>query len=148
MRIAVGADHGGYLLKEKLVHFLKKRGHRVKDFGTFSQESCDYPKFSEQVARAVARKKAARGILVCKSGTGSCIAANKVRGIRAVVCLNKKQAVLSRQHNDTNVIVFGALFISAKKAQEILKIWLKTEFEGGRHARRLRQIGRIEKNCC
>jgi ribose 5-phosphate isomerase B len=146
-KIAVGCDHGGFILKEKLIPFLKKKGLAVLDVGTFSQVSMDYPDTAIQVASAVAKKRAAYGLLICKSGIGNCIVANKVRGVRAALCYNKKAAELSRRHNDANVLVLGALFVPFKRAREIIDIWLKTSFEGGRHARRVQKIERIEKIC-
>jgi len=146
-RIAIGCDHGGFSLKEDLVFYLRRGGWRVKDFGTFSKASMDYPDTAVQVARSVGAGRAGRGILICKSGIGSSIAANKIRGVRAALCYNLRAARLSRRHNDANVLVLGALFVSAAKAKEICRTWLKTGFEGGRHRRRLKKIERIEKRC-
>jgi ribose 5-phosphate isomerase B len=146
MKIAIGSDHGGFPLKEKIVKFLKGRKHQLKDFGTYSLDSCDYPLIAYEVARSVATKKSERGILICKTGIGNSIAANKVKGIRAALCYNIKAAELSRRHNDSNVLVLGALFTDFAKAKKITEVWLKTKFEGGRHMRRVRQIERIEKN--
>lgn len=145
--IVLGCDHGGFLLKEKIVKFLKKKGIKVKDFGTFSEESMDYPDTAYQVAAAVSKKKAGRGILICKSGIGNCIVANKLKGVRAALCYNAKAARLSRQHNDANMLVLGALFVNGAKAKKIIDVWLKTPFAGGRHLRRIKKIERIEKLC-
>jgi len=145
MRIAIGADHGGFNLKEKIALFLIKKGFRVVDFGTYSEESCDYPEISYRVARAVAERKSDRGILICKSGIGNCIVANKLPRVRAALVYNLKAAELSRRHNDANVLVLGANFVSENLAKRIVGVWLKTTFEGGRHARRLRQISAIER---
>jgi ribose 5-phosphate isomerase B len=145
--VAIGSDHGGFVLKQKLVAHLKSRGVRVKDFGTFSEASVDYPDTAYAVSAAVARKKARRGILICKTGIGNSIAANKLRGVRAALCYNAKAAVLSRRHNDANVLVLGALFVPWAKAKKITDAWLATDFEGGRHGRRLEKIERIEKSC-
>jgi len=144
MKIAIGSDHGGFKLKEKLVQFLRKAKFQVVDRGTYSQDSCDYPDFGYRVAMDVAKRKAQRGVLICKSGVGMSIAANKIPGIRAVLAYDKSQAIFSRLHNDTNVITFGASFINSKKAKDILRAWLSTDFEGGRHKRRLKKIKDIE----
>lgn len=146
-KIAIGCDHGGFRLKTKAVLFLKRSGYSVRDFGTFSEESVDYPDIALQVASAVARGKVRRGILICKSGIGNSIVANKLAGVRAALCYNVKAARLSREHNDANILVLGSLFVSGKRAQEIIKVWLKTPFEGGRHLRRVKKIERIEKSC-
>lgn len=145
MKIVIGCDHGGFKLKERLKVYLKKAGHKVRDLGTYSQESCDYPKISEKVAKKVAKRKSLRGILICRTGIGSSIVANKIPGIRASLCYNKEVAKLSREHNDANLLVLGADFLDFKEAKEILKIWLKTPFIGGRHRRRVLQIKRLEK---
>ena len=144
MRIAIGADHGGFELKSKIIKYLKRKGHTVKDFGTYSSESCDYTKYGFIVARAVGSGKYSRGILICKSGVGMSIVANKIQGVRAVVPHNAKVAKFSREHNDSNIIVFGSKFINTEKAKRILDVWLKTRFLGGRHLRRIRQIEVIE----
>ena len=145
MKIAIGCDHGGFELKEKLIKFLKNKGHTVKDFGAFNAQSCDYPLFGYEVARAISLKKADRGVLICKTGIGLAVVANKLPKVRAAVCHNIKLAISSRNHNDANVLVFGALFIKENLAKKILAIWLKTPTLGGRHRRRVRQIGAIEK---
>ena len=145
--LAFGCDHGGFSLKEALVPYLRRRGWAVRDFGAFCETSMDYPDTAEKVACAVARGRAWRGILICKSGIGNSIAANKVRGVRAALCYNLKAARMSRRHNDANVLVLGALFVSCPTAKKICDAWLKTAFEGGRHARRLRKIERIEQRC-
>jgi len=146
LSIFIGADHRGYSLKNKVSGYLTERGFRVIDVGTHRKDiSCDYPQFSYQVAKGVAENKGARGILVCLTGIGHSIVANKVPGVRAALCYSKQAAVLSRSHNDANVLIVGAKFVSEKKIMEIVRIWLSAEFEGGRHRRRLRQIGAIEK---
>lgn len=145
MKIAIGADHGGFELKEKLVKFLRKENYKVKDFGTNSLDSCDYPEFGIGVSRGVSSKRFDRGILICKTGVGFCIVANKFPRVRAVICYNAKIAKLSRQHNDANILIFGSKFVNFDKAKNILKIWLSTDFEGGRHARRINQIKALEK---
>ncbi|MCL6561411.1 MAG: ribose 5-phosphate isomerase B [Firmicutes bacterium] len=145
MRIAVGADHAGWPLKEPLANFLIENGWDVEDFGTFSPESVDYPDYAEKVARAVASGQAERGLLICGSGIGMCIAANKVPGVRAALAHDVVAARLSRQHNDANVLTMGARFIAVPLAQEILKVWLETPFEGGRHQRRVEKIQALEE---
>ena len=146
MRIAIGADHGGFELKSKVIKYLKRKGHAIKDFGTYLPESCDYTKYGFIVARAVGSGKYSRGILICKSGVGMSIVANKIQGVRAVVPHNAKVAKFSREHNDSNIIVFGSKFINTEKAKQVLDVWLKTRFLGGRHLRRIRQIEDIEEN--
>jgi len=145
MRIAIGADHGGFKLKKKLIEFLKAKGHVVADLGTHSEKSCDYPSFGYKVAKAVSNGEFSRGILICKSGLGMSMVANKAPGIRAAVCRDIKSAVSSRKHNNANVLTLGAAFTTEKLAKRILSAWLAAEFEGGRHARRVRQIRNIEK---
>ncbi len=145
--IAIGCDHGGFSLKEELAAYLRRRGWRVKDVGTFSAASMDYPDTAAQVARSVGTGRAGRGILICKSGIGNSIAANKIKGVRAALCYNLKAARLSRRHNDANVLVLGALFVDAGTAKRICLAWLTTDFEGGRHRRRLKKIERIERRC-
>ena len=145
-RIAIGADHGGFTLKAKLVALLRAKGIEVADLGTHSPEHCDYPAIGSKVAAAVAGGKFDRGILLCKSGIGIGIAANKVPGIRAAVCGDTVDAERSRAHNDANVLVMGAERLSGARAARILEIWLATPFEsGGRHERRVRQIAAIER---
>ena len=146
-KIAIGCDHGGFLLKEKLARYLKKQGLPIEDLGTFSQESMDYPDTAYKVAYAVSSGKAYRGILICKSGIGNCIVANKLKNVRAALCYNLKAARLSRQHNDANVLVLGALFVTQTAAKKMIDVWLNTPFEGGRHLRRIKKIERIEKLC-
>jgi ribose 5-phosphate isomerase B len=146
MNIAIGADHGGFKLKQKLVSFLRDKGHRVTDFGTFSEESCDYPLISYEIAKQISESRCERAILICKSGIGSSIVANKTKGVRAALCRDIKCARLSRQHNDANVLVLAANFTRCDLAKRIVGTWLKTEFSGaGRHLRRVKQIKDIEK---
>jgi len=144
-RVIIGSDHAGFALKEKLKAHLRKKGVRVKDVGAFSQERSDYPGFAFDLAKAVAGKKFSRGILVCKTGIGNSIVANRLAGVRAALCYNTDAARLSREHNDSNVLVLGSHFVKEKQARKILDIWLSTEFQGGRHKRRLRQIEDIEE---
>ncbi len=144
-KILIASDHAGFALKEKLRPYLEKIGFRVKDLGTYSKERCDYPKFAYKLARAIAEKKYSRGVLICKSGIGNSIVANRFSGVRAALCYNTKAAKLSREHNDSNVLVLGSGFVSTAAAQKILQVWLNTEFLGQRHRRRLNQIKQIEK---
>ena len=145
MKIALGADHKGFQYKEKVKKFLQGKGYEVIDFGTFSEESVDYPDFGFKVAKAVANKEAERGILFCWSGIGMCISANKIKGIRAALCLNEEMARLSREHNDSNVLSLSAKFIPEEKLLKIVEVWLNTSFEGGRHQRRLDKISLEER---
>ena len=145
MRIAIGADHAGFLLKEHLKASLKRLGHIVDDHGTDSEASVDYPPICFAVARAVADGHAERGIVLGGSGQGEQIAANKVRGIRAALCNDLYTARLSREHNDANVLSMGGRIVGFGLADEIAALWLKTSFEGGRHQRRLDQIAAAER---
>ena len=145
MTIALGADHGGFALKEGLDRALKKAGYRVWDAGTYGPAPCDYPRYAVKVAQAVAGGRARWGVLLCKSGVGMAIAANKVPGCRAVVASTLAAARRSREHNDTNVLVLGAVGLSLKRAVRIVLAWQAMPFEGGRHARRVRQISGIER---
>jgi RpiB/LacA/LacB family sugar-phosphate isomerase len=146
MKIFIGADHRGYALKNKVGQALTLLGFEVIDVGTHDQDSaCDYPAISYAVASRVARARDARGLLICLSGIGHSIAANKVPGAYAALCYNKQAAILSRQHNNANILVLGSKFVKAKDIKPIILAWLKTPFEGGRHARRVGQIKRLEK---
>jgi ribose 5-phosphate isomerase B len=145
MKIAIGADHGGYKLKRALVGFLKKKGHTVKDFGTFSEEGCDYPVIGYKVSKGVGGKRYSRGILICKTGLGMSMVANKVKGVRAALCNRVDIACSSRQHNDANVLVLAANIVSTRKAKRIVSVWLSTRALGSRHRRRVRQINRIDR---
>ena len=144
MRIAVGADHAGFALKQHLVATLKGLGHDVDDHGTHDEEPVDYPPICANVGRAVASGEAERGIVLGGSGQGEQIAANKVRGVRAALCNDLYTARLSREHNDANVLSMGGRIVATGLADEILKLWLATEFEGGRHERRVQQIADLE----
>jgi ribose 5-phosphate isomerase B len=145
MRIAVGADHAGYLLKEHLRRTLERLGHDVQDFGTNSEDPVDYPPLCAAVGRAVVAGTADRGIVIGGSGQGEQIAANKVPGVRAALCNDLYTAKLSRAHNDANVLAMGGRIVAAGLAEEIVTLWLATEFEGGRHARRLQQVADLER---
>jgi ribose 5-phosphate isomerase B len=144
VKIAIGCDHGGFRLKMALIGFLRGAGHSVRDFGCYSGESCDYPVFAAQVGGAVGSGRFRRGILVCKTGIGMAMSANKIKGVRAAVIHNLASAVSSREHNDSNIIVFGSRFIGPGKAARILSVWLKTRALGGRHRRRVRLMGKLE----
>src|SRR6187401_3081029 len=145
MRVAIGADHAGFLLKEHLKQTLQRLGHTVEDFGTDSQASVDYPPICMAVGRAVVDGRADRGIVLGGSGQGEQIAANKVRGVRAALCNDLYTARLSREHNDANVLSMGGRIVAPGLADEIIKLWLATPFEGGRHQRRIDQIAAIER---
>ena len=146
MRIAIGADHAGFQLKEHLKATLGKLGHQVDDHGTHNEESVDYPPICASVGRAVIAGKADRGIVLGGSGQGEQIAANKVRGVRAALCNDLYTARMSRQHNDANVLSLGGRIVASGLADEIVKLWLDTPYEGGRHQKRLDQIAEIEKS--
>ncbi|MDI6716106.1 MAG: ribose 5-phosphate isomerase B [Actinomycetota bacterium] len=146
MRVAIGADHAGYAMKEELKDVLREEGIEFLDVGTMNgDESVDYPDFAEAVARKVASGEFDRGVIVCGTGIGVAIAANKVRGIRAANCNDTVCARLSREHNDANVLTVGSRIIGPAVAREILKIWLRADFEGGRHSRRINKISEIEE---
>ncbi len=145
MKIAIGADHAGFELKEKVKELLNKRQIAVVDFGTDSKESVDYSDYGIKVARAVVSGEADRGIAICWTGGGMTIAVNKIKGARAALCLNKDMAYYARSHNDTNVLTLSQKYIDEKNLEEILDTWLTTKFEGGRHKRRLDKIAEAEK---
>ena len=140
MKIAIGSDHAGFSYKEKIKQFLGALGHEVKDFGTHSEEPVDYPLFIRPVAEAVARSDAERGVVLGGSGNGEAMAANRLKGIRCALCWNLESARLARQHNDANMISLGQRMISEEQALEIVRVWLETEFEGGRHVRRIQLL--------
>jgi ribose 5-phosphate isomerase B len=140
MKIAIASDHAGFEYKERIRQLLGELGHAVHDFGTHSSEPVDYPKFIRPAAEAVARGECERGIVLGGSGNGEAIVANKVRGVRCALCWSLDSARLSRQHNDANVLSLGQRLIPLELALEIVKVWLATPFEGGRHLARIRQI--------
>ena len=142
MKIAIGSDHGGYKLKEHLKKYLIKAGYTPKDFGCNSLASVDYPDIAKSVAKAVAQQKFKFGIIVCGTGIGVSMTANKVKGIRAALCHNNFTAQMAREHNNANVLCLGGRILSKAKAIGILKTFLKTSFAGGRHLRRVKKIGR------
>jgi ribose 5-phosphate isomerase B len=145
MKIAIGADHAGFRLKESLRAALAGAGHEVADFGTHSAESTDFPDYAKSVSDAVAKGEAERGVLVCMTGMGMTIAANKVKGIRAALGFNPEEVRYTRLHNNANVLAFGARYTSEEAAREMLDIFLSTGFEGGRHERRVNKIMAIEE---
>lgn len=144
MKIAIGCDHIGYPLKLKVIEHLKELGHEVEDVGTNSEERCNYPVYGQQVALRVADGRAEKGILICGTGVGISLAANKVKGIRAVVCSESYSAALSRAHNNTNIVAFGARVIGEAVAMQIVDAFLTTEYEGGRHQTRVEMLEAIE----
>ncbi len=146
MRISVGADHAGFVLKERLKHHLAELGHEVVDEGTNSEDSVDYPDFAVAVARQVADGKADRGLLVCSSGVGMSIVANKVDGVRAALGTNEEEVRLTREHNDANVLTIGAKFTDEHTARRLTEVFLRTAFLGGRHARRVAKIAELENH--
>lgn len=144
LKIAIGADHGGFELKEQIVAFLKEEGHEVLDVGTNSKESCHYPVFAKQAAALVANKDCDYGVLICTTGEGIMMAANKIKGIRCGIGYNDESTELMRKHNDANMISFGAKFTSIDDAKRRILIFLSTEFEGGRHQTRVDLIKSFE----
>ena len=139
--IAIGCDHGGYYLKQDIIDFLEKNGYEYKDYGTYSDESCDYPVYAKKVAHAVADGECEKGILICGTGIGVCITANKVKGIRAALVHDCFSAKATREHNDANIVTMGARVIGLGLATEIVRIFLETPFSNDeRHIRRIKQI--------
>jgi ribose 5-phosphate isomerase B len=145
MRIAIGTDHRGFALRQKIVDLVRQMGHEAIDVGTFSPDSVDYPDIAADVAGRVGRGEVERGILVCGSGVGMCIAANKVRGVRAAACHDDITAEMSRRHNDANVMCLSGDLLGERLIDRMIEIWLGTPFEGGRHARRVDKITAMEK---
>lgn len=145
MKIAIGADHAGFALKDQVRDALRQAGHEVVDVGTNSAESTDYPDYAGAVAHDVVSGAAERGILVCSTGVGMSIAANKVDGIRAALAVSPEEVRLTRAHNDANIITIGARYTDAQKANEMVRVFLETPFDGGRHARRIEKIAQLEK---
>ena len=146
MKVAIGSDHRGYLLKEQIKSVFTPQNIEFVDFGAMSRKPCDYPDFAFPVAEAVARGEAERGILICGSGNGMLMAANKVKGVRAASALTPEMARLSRLHNDANVLSLAADYVDPQLVPKIVKVWLETQFEGGRHLSRLQKIADYEKN--
>lgn len=144
--IALGSDHGGFILKEAIKLYLENEKILFKDFGTFSEESVDYPLFAEKVARSIQSGESNIGVLCCGTGIGISIAANKFKGIRAALCTNEFCAEMSRRHNNANILCLGGRVIDENTAKKLVKIFLKTPFDGGRHEKRINQIKEFEKN--
>ncbi len=145
MKVALGSDHGGYNLKNKIKELLDERGIEYKDFGPDNTDSVDYPEFAKAVAESVAKEEYNRGILICGTGIGMSIAANKVKGVRAALCHDVFSAKATRLHNNSNVLAMGERVIGTELALEIARTWLDTSFEGGRHQRRIDKISKIEE---
>ena len=144
MKIALGCDHGGYGLKCEIVKLLEAKGYEYQDFGCYSTESCDYPEFGEAAARAVASGECDKGIVICTTGIGISIAANKVAGIRCAHCADSLEAEMTRRHNDANMMAIGAGFTGKNMAERMVEVFLTTEFEGGRHQRRVDKLNAIQ----
>ena len=144
MKIALGSDHGGYALKCDIIHLLEKLAHAYQDLGCYSTESCDYPDFGEAAARAVASGEYDRGIVICTTGIGISIAANKVQGIRCAHCADSLEAEMTRRHNDANMLAIGAGFTGKNLAERMVEVFLSTDFEGGRHERRVNKLNAIQ----
>lgn len=145
MKIGIGNDHAAVDMKFEIVKYLEESGYEVVNFGTDTNDSCDYPVYGEKVARAVANGEVDKGILICGTGVGISLAANKVKGIRAAVCSESVTARFSRLHNDANILAFGARIVGVETAKDMVNVWLNTEFEGGRHQRRVDLIMKIEE---
>jgi RpiB/LacA/LacB family sugar-phosphate isomerase len=143
--IGIGADHRGYDIKEYLKTILRDKGHTVQDFGTDSDDSCDYPDIACPLAEAQARGEIDRGILICGSGIGMSIAANKIKGAYAALCMNEEMAKMSRNHNNANILTFGASILDRETITRIVEVYLSEEFEAGRHKRRFNKIVECEK---
>ncbi|MCX7820885.1 MAG: ribose 5-phosphate isomerase B [Brevinematales bacterium] len=145
MKVSLASDHAGYKMKEEVKSYLEKKGYEVKDYGTFSEESMDYPDTIKLAARAVSKREVDRGVVLCASGIGASIVANKIKGVRAALCLDEYSAEYSRRHNNANVLVLGAKRNTKEEILRIIDIWFSTEFEGGRHERRVEKIAEVEK---
>lgn len=145
MKIALGSDHGGFKLKNEIISYLKENGYEIKDFGTYTTESCDYPEYAEKVAEVVANKEFDFGILVCGTGIGISMSANKVPGVRAALCSDTFSAHATREHNNANILALGERVVGPGLAIDIVKTFLNSEFEGGRHQKRIDKISEIEK---
>jgi RpiB/LacA/LacB family sugar-phosphate isomerase len=144
-KLLIASDHAGFVLKEKLIDYLEKKAIEVKDLGTYSKQRCDYPLYAYELAKNISSGKFKRGILICKSGIGNSIVANRLPRVRAALCDNLKITKLSRQHNDSNVLVLGSAFVKADLAKRMVGAWLNTRFLGGRHLRRIKLINQIDK---
>ena len=140
MKISLASDHGGFELKTQIGDYLRSLGHTVEDFGTMSKESCDYPDFAKPAAQAVAQGRCERGIVVCTTGIGVSITANKVRGVRCALCVNPDMAHMTRAHNNANMLALGQKYVDFNTAKRIVDEFLNTDFDGGKHARRVDKI--------
>ena len=145
MKIALGCDHGGFALKQEVMKTLERLGHEYEDFGCYNTESCDYPDFGAAAARAVSDGRCERGIVICTTGIGISIAANKIKGVRCGHCADAYEAELTRKHNDANMLAMGAGFTGSKMAERMVEVFLSTEFEGGRHQRRVDKMMALEQ---
>lgn len=145
MKIGIGSDHAGYAMKQEIMEYLRELGHEVTDYGTYSEERCDYPVYGERVALAVKEGKEERGVLICGTGIGISLAANKVKGIRAAACSEPYSAQMAVRHNDAQIIAFGARVVGIDTAKMIVDAFLNAQFEGGRHQQRIDLITAIEK---
>ena len=145
MKIAIGCDHRGFAVKTKLMELIARLGHEVTDFGAFGPESCDYPDVAAAVGRKVGAGEVDRGILICGSGIGMCIVANKIPGVRAAPCHDDLTAEMSRRHNDLNVLCLSADMLGERLIDRLVEVWLTTPFEGGRHSKRIEKIAEIER---
>lgn len=145
MRIAIGTDHRGFSIRSKVIELVQRLGHEVEDVGTYSGEAVDYPDIASAVSEKVSRGEVDRGILVCGTGLGMCIAANKFLGVRAAPCHDDLTAEMSRRHNDANILCLSANLLGERRIDQMIELWLSTPFEGGRHARRVEKISALEK---
>ena len=144
MKIAIASDHVGYPMKGEIAAYLREKGHEVVDFGTYSEARCDYPVYGEKAALAVLSGECEAGVLICGTGVGISLAANKLKGVRAVVCSEPYSAKLAREHNDANMVAFGARVIGIETAKMIVDCFLAAKFEGGRHAKRVEMLAKLE----
>ena len=145
MKISVASDHGGFALKEELAEYLRQQGHEIKDCGCYDTSSCDYADFGSAAARAVVSGECDRGIVICTTGIGISISANKIKGIRCALCSEPYSAEMTRRHNNANMLAMGAGFVGSMMAKRIVDVFLTTEFEGGRHQRRIDKIAALEQ---
>lgn len=143
-KIVIGSDHGGYTLKEVIINHLKKKKYKVIDVGTYSEDRVDYPDFAEKAARMIASNEVKMGILICNTGIGMCISANKIKGIRAANVHDIDTAKLSKEHNNANIITLGSVVLEPEEAIEVVESWLNAKFVGGRHKRRIKKISKLE----
>ena len=144
MKISSGSDHAGYQVKQRIIEFLSSHNYNIDDVGCYSEESVDYPEFGHKVGKSIMSGTSAKGIVVCGSGIGISIAANKIQGIRAALCFTKEHAKMSRLHNDSNILAIGARMDGGDDVLDIVDIWLKTDFEAGRHQKRIEKIEKYE----